>query len=70
VGGYEPVSTSLSFVMYFLSKHPDIQEKLRNQVLGVTRSHGGEMSYDALKEMYYLEAVINGNNIFFTLKTR
>ncbi|XP_014605376.1 PREDICTED: cytochrome P450 6a2-like [Polistes canadensis] len=59
VDGYESSAGTLSFVCFELSIHCDIQEKLRNQINDVLAKHGGEITYDSLKEMTYLDQVIS-----------
>lgn len=56
---YETSSTVASFTVYELSINPDVQAKARREVLSVLEKHKGEMSYESLKEMVYLEQVIN-----------
>lgn len=31
-GGFETTSSTLSFIMYFLATHPDVQQKLQQEV--------------------------------------
>lgn len=49
----------LSMAIYFLSQHPDVLQRLREEILekvGSTR----RPDYDDIREMKYLRAVING----------
>ncbi|KAJ8680137.1 hypothetical protein QAD02_015924 [Eretmocerus hayati] len=55
---YETSSSSLSSVFYHLSKHQDIQEKLREHIANVMKKYGNQITYESLKEMNYLEQVI------------
>lgn len=57
--GFETSSTALSFAIFELAHNPDIQEKTRAEVQRVLAAHGGHLTYDALKEMTYLEQVVN-----------
>ncbi|XP_046837515.1 cytochrome P450 6j1-like [Vespa crabro] len=59
VDGYETSSATLSFICFELSIHCDIQEKLRKEIKQVLDKHQGEITYDSLKEMTYLDQVIN-----------
>ncbi|OXU20779.1 hypothetical protein TSAR_005269 [Trichomalopsis sarcophagae] len=57
---YETSSTSLASIFYQLSRHPDIQAKLREHVTEVVQSEGdGRVTYESLKRMTYLDQVIN-----------
>lgn len=56
--GRETAGT-LTFVIYLLAEHPAVMARLREEILskvGLTR----RLSYDDLRDMKYLRAVING----------
>lgn len=59
IDGYETSSTVMSLVGYQLAVHPEIQEKLREEVVSVLNKHNGEITYDGLKEMTYMDQVLN-----------
>ncbi|XP_017884322.1 cytochrome P450 6a2-like [Ceratina calcarata] len=56
--GLETSSITLSYVGYQLAVHQDVQKKLRDEVKSMIEKHG-ELTYDALAEMKYMEQVIN-----------
>ena len=58
VDGVETSSVTLRFVGYDLAIHPDIQDKLRNEVISTIEKHGG-LTYEALKDMTYMNQVIS-----------
>lgn len=58
--GYETSSTAMSFALYFIAKHPDVQKKLREEIRTVKARHNGHIDYEALMEMTYLNQVFNG----------
>lgn len=60
--GYETTSTVMSFVLYELARHPEIQERLYNEIVEVSARHNNEFTYDALQEITYLESVIQGKS--------
>lgn len=56
--GYEPTSTSLSFLVYELATHPDVQQKLQEEI-DATFPNKASPTYDALVQMEYLDMVLN-----------
>lgn len=61
--GFEIPATVLSSVMYELSVHQNIQEKLRDEIVDVLNKYNEKITYENLTEMPYLEKVINGNTL-------
>ncbi|XP_076620560.1 cytochrome P450 6j1-like [Colletes latitarsis] len=57
--GFETSSITLSFVGYQLAVHQDVQQRLRDEVLSTIAKHDGTLTFDALKEMTYMDQVIN-----------
>ncbi|KAI4502992.1 hypothetical protein M0802_002036 [Mischocyttarus mexicanus] len=71
--GYESSSATLSFVCFELSIHYDVQEKVRNEINDVLAKHNGEITYDSLKEMTYLDQVISESqrlNVLFDISIK
>jgi cytochrome P450 family 6 len=58
--GSDTTSTIISFAITQLSRHPDLQEKLRQEILAKVKADGGEITYENLHEMTYLTQVMNG----------
>jgi cytochrome P450 family 6 len=50
----------MAFALYELAKHPDIQNKLRAEITRVMAKHLGELTYDGVQEMSYLDMVVSG----------
>lgn len=57
--GYQSSSMTLVFVGYQLAVHQDVQERVRDEVKTVMERHGGALTYEGLKEMTYIDQVIN-----------
>lgn len=59
VDGYETSSTVMSFVGFHLASNPEVQKKLREEVISVIDKYNGEITYEGLKEMTYMDQVFN-----------
>ena len=60
VAGFDTTSQTLSYVGYILATHPEIQEKLKEEVDEAYDENGGMMpTYYAIQEMEYLDMVIH-----------
>ncbi|XP_012413707.1 cytochrome P450 3A12-like isoform X3 [Trichechus manatus latirostris] len=55
--GYESTSTALSFLMYLMATHPDIQQKLQKEI-DATFPNKATPTYDAVLQMEYLDMVV------------
>ncbi|XP_063930045.1 probable cytochrome P450 6a13 [Zophobas morio] len=57
--GFETSSTLMSFALYELANHQDIQEKLRAEINSVLDNHDKQIIYDSIQDMKYLSQVID-----------
>ncbi|XP_032690809.1 cytochrome P450 6a2-like, partial [Odontomachus brunneus] len=64
--GYDTSSITLSFVVYQLARHPHIQQRLRDEVETVFDKYDGQLTYDSLKEMTYMDQVISESQRHYT----
>lgn len=53
--GFETSSSSTSFTLHQLAYNPDVQKKVQDDIDNVLAKHNNVLSYDAIKEMTYLE---------------
>lgn len=67
--GYETTSTTLSFLMYLLATHPDVQQKLQEEI-DATFPNKAPPTYDALAQMEYLDMVLNESLRLFPVLSR
>jgi cytochrome P450 family 6 len=58
--GFETSSTTLTFCLYELSLHQDIQDRVREEIDVVLRKHDGKITYEAILQMEYLDKVVSG----------
>ncbi|KAJ6628967.1 putative cytochrome P450 6a14 [Pseudolycoriella hygida] len=57
--GFETSSTTMTYALHELAVNPDIQDKLRNEINDGFDKNGGELTYDSVMAMTYLDQVIN-----------
>ncbi|KAK2502976.1 hypothetical protein MC885_018043 [Smutsia gigantea] len=67
--GYETTSSVLSFIMYLLATHPDVQQKLQEEI-DATFPNKTLPTYDALVQMEYLDMVVNESLRLFPVAGR
>jgi len=64
LGGFETSSTTMTFCLYELSLHQDIQDRLREEIDVVLQKHDGKLTYEGILEMEYLDKVVSGKTQF------
>lgn len=65
VAGFETSSSATSFTLHQLAYNPEVQKKAQADIDRVLAKNNGKLSYDAIKEMTYLEWVfMEGMRIF------
>lgn len=62
-GGFETSSTTSSYFMFEMARHPKIQQKVHEEIDRVLATHDGQLTYESLAEMTYLENCIDGETI-------
>ncbi|XP_005413823.1 PREDICTED: cytochrome P450 3A5-like isoform X1 [Chinchilla lanigera] len=67
--GYETTSSALSFIMYELATHPDVQKKLQQEI-DAALPNKALPTYDVLGEMEYLDMVVNETLRLYPIATR
>ncbi|XP_059085586.1 probable cytochrome P450 6d4, partial [Tigriopus californicus] len=61
LAGFETTANTLSTLCYNLAKHPEIQDKVREEITNVIYECDGRIDYDSVQGMKYLEACIHEN---------
>lgn len=70
LAGYETSSTTMLFTLYELALNPEIQVKVRQEIRKAIQKHG-DITYEMMMDIPYLDQVINGNyslDFFITQK--
>jgi cytochrome P450 len=60
VAGFETSGSPTSFALYELALHPEIQNRLRAEIMQVMNKHNGQVTYDGIQEIPYLDMVVSG----------
>lgn len=58
LAGRDTTASAMSWLFYELAYHPEVYDRLRQEVLGTIRKHG-KPTYEDLKGMKYLQHCIN-----------
>ncbi|KAK9496567.1 hypothetical protein O3M35_013155 [Rhynocoris fuscipes] len=56
--GFEATASAILMTLYELSKHTEIQDKVRKEIKYYVEEADGSLTYDALKKMTYLEQCV------------
>ncbi|XP_046999428.1 cytochrome P450 6k1-like [Schistocerca americana] len=56
--GFETSSTTMSFALHELAHHPGIQTRLQEEIDTVLKQNNGQITYDAVNSMQYLDKVV------------
>ncbi|XP_062563719.1 probable cytochrome P450 6d5 [Armigeres subalbatus] len=59
LAGFETSSSTMSFCLYEIAKNKEIQQKVQSEIDSVLARNNGELSYDNIHEMRYLECCID-----------
>ncbi|XP_061396400.1 probable cytochrome P450 6a14 [Musca vetustissima] len=59
LAGFETSSTTMAFTLYELARNPEIQEHLREEILGILGEDDTELRYEDIQKMTYLEQTIS-----------
>ena len=49
--GYETSASTVTFALYELALHPEIQQRMRVEILQVLSKHDGKLTYDGIQDM-------------------
>jgi cytochrome P450 family 6 len=58
--GYETTASTMSFALYELAQHPEIQQNLREEILQVLSEHDGKLAYESMQDMSYMDRIVSG----------
>ncbi|XP_032676624.1 cytochrome P450 9e2-like [Odontomachus brunneus] len=59
IDGSETSGSTLSFVGFHVAAYPEVQKKLREEIISVLEKYDNILTYEALREMTYMDQVFN-----------
>lgn len=59
--GFDTSSSALTYCLYELVRHPEVMQKLQQEIDDVLSRHDNQITYDAIQDMKYLDMCISGN---------
>uniref|UniRef100_A0A340TBH6 Cytochrome P450 n=1 Tax=Anopheles minimus TaxID=112268 RepID=A0A340TBH6_9DIPT len=59
LAGFETSSTTMNFCLYELAKNSELQERLRKEINRALEANGGELTYDVVMGIEYLNKVVD-----------
>lgn len=60
IAGFETSSTTMTFCMFEIARNPDVQDKVHEEIDRILKEHDGQITYDSVNEMKYLECCMDG----------
>ena len=57
MAGVDTTSNAMSRVLHLLAQNPDIQEKLRRELVSARETYGEDIPFDDLVALPYLDAI-------------
>lgn len=54
------LASTISHALYELAQHDNYQDKLRQEIKDTKQANGGKWTYDAVKNMVFMEKVFRG----------
>lgn len=59
IAGYDTTANLLTYATYLLALHPGVQKRLREEIVEAVDADGGEIKYETIMGLKYLDAVVN-----------
>jgi len=58
-GGFDSIETLIMFAAYELALHPEVQQRLANELKNAAEKNNGDLNYDVINQLEYLDMVIS-----------
>ena len=60
MAGFTTTASSISFLLYEMAKHPDMQKKLLKEIDQALEESDGKLDYETAQKTTYLNKIISG----------
>lgn len=60
IAGFEAISAAMSFSLHEMALHPDVQERLYQEIREYDDKNKGAIDYTSIQSMPYLDMVVSG----------
>ncbi|GLV36673.1 Cytochrome P450 6a20 [Carabus blaptoides fortunei] len=60
LAGFDTSSTTMTFSLFEMASNQEIQDKVRDELVTVLKKYNGQLTYEAIMELHYLDKVICG----------
>jgi len=61
--GFETSGSTMTYALYELALHPEVQDRLRAEIMQMLNKENGQVTYDGIQEMAYMDMVLSGGLI-------
>ena len=62
VDGFETTSIVISFALFSLAQNPECQKNLREEIETTLKQNNGQITFEVLNQMKFLDCVVNGRS--------
>lgn len=62
VAGFETTASTMAYCLLELAANLDVQERMRQEIVDAITKHDGNLTYDVVKNLQYMDQVISGKN--------
>lgn len=59
-GGYETTASAMTFFLFEIARHPEVEEKLKTEIDAVLAKDDDRITFESLKDMKYMDMVWAG----------
>lgn len=61
--GFDTASSLMTFLVYELALHPDVQTRLQGEIDETTEEYNDKITYEGILGMNYLDMVVSGKTL-------